>query len=144
MSSKPSKPLSGTVIPPRSVAPAALDGFAALTQLVNAAQECIQVHATENTKQAKIRAYESTEISRIKAAEGILRLYFEQSFAERRSTMDAMFDRLDRAIDASDAQLIGEVVRGVVDIAKTSPLANLGDLSQIRAALDDPDQVWDL
>ena len=27
---------------------------------------------------------------------------------------------------------------------QTSPLADLGDLSQIRAALDDPNQVWEL
>jgi hypothetical protein len=36
------------------------------------------------------------------------------------------------------------MVNAVVDLAKTSPLADLGDLSQIRAALDDPDQVWEL
>ncbi len=32
----------------------------------------------------------------------------------------------------------------IVDIAQSSPLADLGDLSQIRKALDDPNQVWDL
>lgn len=141
------KPLSGEVIPPKSrktPMPAALDGLAALNQLVDAARECITVHAVENTKQARISAYETTEVSRIKAAEGILRQYFHQAFAERRATTDALFERLDAAIEAGDSQTIGEVVKGVVDIAKSSPLADLGDLGKIRAALDDPDQVWDL
>ncbi|TSD96352.1 hypothetical protein FOV72_11895 [Gordonia rubripertincta] len=141
------EPLSGEVVSPGSgkvAMPRALDGFAALNQLVDAARECITVHAVENTKQAKISAYETTEVARIKAAEGILRKYFNRAFAERRATTDALFERLDTAIEAGDSQMIGEVVKGVVDIAKSSPLADLGDLSKIRAALDDPDQVWDL
>ncbi len=146
MTNKKTEPLTGTVeSPPRKISiPRQLDGFAALSQLVNAAQDCIEVHATEKTEQAKIHAYESVEMSRIKAAETVLLQYFENSFAERRNTIDALFQRLDGAIENGDSQLIGEVVRGVVDIAKTSPLADLGDLGQIRAALDDPDQVWDL
>ncbi|MEE3851793.1 hypothetical protein VZC37_15730 [Gordonia sp. LSe1-13] len=139
-----SKPLSGEVIRPTSSMPAALDGFTALNELVDAARECITVHAVENTKQARIAAYENTEVARIKAAEGILRQYFDHTFAERRATTDAMFARLDAAIEAGDSQLISEVVKGVVDVAKSSPLAAMGDLGQIRKALDDPDQVWEL
>ncbi|GAC84578.1 hypothetical protein GP2_024_00050 [Gordonia paraffinivorans NBRC 108238] len=140
-----SKPLTGDVIPPRKKAtPGALEGFAALNQLVGAARECITIHALENTKQARIQAYAHTEIARIKAAESVLRDYFAQAFAERRVTTDAMFERLDAAIETGDSQVISDVVRAVVDIAKSSPLKDMGDLSQIRAALDDPDQVWDL
>ncbi|UCZ89096.1 hypothetical protein [Gordonia sp. WA4-43] len=140
-----STPLTGEVLGSgkRSIV-AGIDGFAALNQLVDAAQECITVFATENTKQARIAAYETTEITRIKAAEGILRQYFEATFDERRANFEALFERLDTALEKCDSQTITDVVRGVVDIAKTSPLADLGDLSQIRAALDDPDQVWDL
>jgi hypothetical protein len=35
------------------------------------------------------------------------------------------------------------MVRGIVDIAKSSPSPDLGDLGKIRAALDDLDQVWE-
>lgn len=141
------KPLTGDVLRPKNTGlrvPAGIDGLAALNQLVDAARECITVHATENTKQARIAAYESTEVARIKAAEGILRQYFDATFAERRTNFAALFERLDRALDSGDSQAIRDVVNGVVDIAKSSPLADLGDLGQIRAALDDPDQVWDL
>lgn len=122
----------------------ALDGFQALNELVGAARECILTHQVEKTKQVKLRAYEQAEVSRIKAAENILRSYFEQVFAERRSNFDALFTRLDQALDQGNGEAISAVVRGIVDIARTSPLADLGDLSQIRAALDDPDHVWDL
>lgn len=132
----------GKVLPPRTVGP--LDGFAALSQIVNAVQDCINVHAEENTKQAKIAAYESIEVSRIKAAESILKQYFDQSFAERRTTFDEMFARLDAALDQGNPAVINSVLTGIIEVARTSPLAAGGDLGQIRAALDDPDHVWDL
>lgn len=133
---------------PRAVADSSrvnpLDGFAALTQIVDAARELIVVCETERTKRAQIDAYGKTEIARIRAAESILASYFEQVFAERRSTFATLFVRLDSALERSDGESVNLIVRGIVDIAKASPLADLGDLSQIRAALDDPDQVWDL
>lgn len=122
----------------------ALDGFTALGKMVEAARECITIHQVENTNRGRIRAYQETEVGRIKAAEAILRGYFEQSFAERRTAFEELFSRLDQALEQGDGEVISVVVRGIVDVARTSPLADLGDLSQIRAALDDPDQVWDL
>jgi hypothetical protein len=60
------------------------------------------------------------------------------------STFETLFARLDSALERSDAQAVNVIVSGIVDVAKSSPLADLGDLGKIRAALDDPDQVWDL
>ncbi|WP_234808289.1 hypothetical protein [Mycolicibacter kumamotonensis] len=122
----------------------ALDGFNALTQIVDVTRECIKVTQSESTQRTRIRAYEKTEVARIKAAEAVLKDYFEQVFAERRATFEALFTRLDQALEAGNGEALNAVVRGIVDIARTSPLADLGDLGQIRAALDDPDQVWDL
>lgn len=132
------------VVKPGKGAITAPDGFAALTEIVEAARECIVVHDVERTNRAKIRAYEATEVARIKAAENILRSYFEQVFAERRTTFGELFSRLDQALEQGNSEVVNAALRGIVDIARTSPLADLGDLSQIRAALDDPDQVWDL
>jgi len=121
-----------------------LQGFDALNQIVNAARECIAVHQVESTKRERLRVYEAAEVQRIKAAESILKAYFEQVFAERKSNFEELFNRLDSALLAGDGETISVMVRGIVDIAKSSPLADLGDLSKIRAALDDPDQVWEL
>lgn len=125
-----------------AVGPAA--GFAALTQIVNAAQDCAVVIAQERTKQTRLAAYRDTEVAKVKAAESVLRKYFDDVFAERRANIDGLFERLDRALDAGDPALINQMVNAVVDLAKSSPLADLGDLSHIRAALDDHDQVWEL
>lgn len=122
----------------------AADGFAALTQIVEATRECIHLHEEESTKRARIAAYEASEVARIRAAESILRDYFVQVFAERRSIYEELFTRLDRAMDEGNNEALHAVVVGIVDVAKSSPLADMGDLSQVRAALDDPNQVWDL
>lgn len=121
-----------------------LQGFDALNQIVNAARECITVHQVESTNRAKLQTYETAEVTRIKAAESVLKDYFGQVFAERRSNFEELFNRLDDALEANDGETVNLMVRGIVDIAKSSPLADLGDLSKIRAALDDPDQVWEL
>ena len=95
-------------------------------------------------KRTRIRAYEETEVARIRAAEKVLQGYFEQVFAERRGNFEQLFSRLDDALEKGNGEATAVVLQSIVDIARTSPLADLGDLSQIRAALDDPDQVWDL
>ncbi|MFE2627198.1 hypothetical protein ACFXDP_04565 [Streptomyces sp. NPDC059374] len=119
------------------------DVFDALSQIVDATRECIHIHEVESSKRARIRAYEAIEVARIRAAEAVLKDYFTQAFAERRNLYEEMFVRLDRALEEENGEVLHAVVRGIVDIAKSSPLADMGDLSQIRAALDDPDQVWE-
>lgn len=122
----------------------ALQGFDALNQIVAAAKECVAVREVEGTKRARLQTYETTEVARIKAAESVLKDYFAHAFAERRSNFEELFTRLDGALEANDGETVALMVRGIVDIAKTSPLADLGDLSKVRALLDDSDQVWEL
>ncbi|BDX32242.1 hypothetical protein TUM20985_27890 [Mycobacterium antarcticum] len=124
--------------------PTSLQGFNALGQIVEAAREFGAFYQTEHTKRDRLRTYGEVEVERIKSAEGILRQYFDQIFDERRTNFEAFFARLDVALENRDGETINTVVRGIVDIAQSSPLAQLGDLSQIRAMLDDPDQVFDL
>lgn len=115
-----------------------------MNQLVDAARECITIHATEKTKQQKIEAYASVELAKIKTAETVLKDYFEKSFTERRATFDQLFANLHRALDQGNSEVVSAVLDSIVDTAKSSPLANAGDLSQIRSALDDPNHVWEL
>lgn len=138
---EPKKVHVGEVLPPRALS--AFDGFTALAQMVDAVQDCVKVHAVESTKQAQFAAYEATEVARIKAAESVLKNYFEQAFAERRANFEGLFERLDTALDRGDQQAVSTVLTGIVEIARTSPLAAMGDLGQIRAAIDDPDHVWE-
>jgi hypothetical protein len=135
----------GKVIPPAAKkALSSVDGLAALRELVDTARECFVLHEVESTKRARLQAYERTEVAKIKAAEAVLKQYFDQVFAERRGLYDDMFSRLDTAMEQDQPEVVHTLLRGIVDVARDSPIANVGDLSQIRAALDDPDQVWEL
>jgi hypothetical protein len=141
---EPTEPLVGQIVEGAKRPVPAIDGLSALTQIVETTHKFLQVHAEQATKRARLHVYQETEVGRIKAAESVLRNYFDQVFAERRSIYEEMFARLDRALDEGNNAALHSVVVGIVDIAKSSPLADMGDLAQVRAALDDPDQVWDL
>lgn len=143
MASEPQKAITGKVVKSGTAAAksvAGIDAMAALTELVN----CVTVVQQERTKQQRLRTYAELEVARINAAEGVLLDYFERSFAERRQNFNELFERLDTAIANGDGEAANAVVRGIVDIARESPLANLGDLGAIRKALENESQVWEL
>ena len=137
---EPMKAIVGKVVSVGKNAVPAVNPIEALTQIV----DCVKAIQVEGTKRKRLSAYETTEIARIKAAEVVLRDYFAESFRERRKNFDEMFQRLDSALEQGNGEAAAIVVRGIVDIARESPLANMGDLGQIRLALDDPNQVWEL
>lgn len=137
---EPKKAIVGKVVSVGKNAVPAVNPIEALTQIV----DCVKAIQVEGTKRKRLSAYETTEIARIKAAEVVLRDYFAESFRERRKNFDEMFQRLDSALEQGNGEAAAIIVRGIVDIARESPLANMGDLGQIRAALDDPNQVWEL
>ena len=137
---EPKKAIVGKVVSVGKNAVPAVNPIEALTQIV----DCVKAIQVEGTKRKRLSAYETTESARIKAAEVVLRDYFAESFRERRKNFDEMFQRVDSALEQGNGEAAAIVVRGIVDIARESPLANMGDLGQIRAALDDPNQVWEL
>jgi hypothetical protein len=121
----------------------AVDALGALTQLVDAAREAVKIHEVESTKREKLKTYRETEIARIQASERVLREYFDRVFEERRETHRHLFASLDLALQSGDVAAMQTVVGGIVDVARISPLANLGNLSELRAAMDDPDAVFE-
>lgn len=120
------------------------DAFSALTTMVDSVTEFGRVREQERTKREAVTAHADLERQRIQAAASVLSDYFDKTFAERRGNFEALFTRLDAATEAGDASSMAASLDAIVKIAQTSPLADLGDLGQIRKALDDPDHVWDL
>lgn len=120
------------------------DAFAALNQIVAAAREYGQIRQTEATKRAAIAAEEHVQVDRIRAAEGVLRLYFDRVFEERANTNGEMFARLDEAMESGDPQMVHAVVRGIVDLAQASPLAGLKDFGKLWAELGTNDNPIEL
>ena len=120
------------------------DALTALREIVAAAREYGRIRQEEQTKRAAIAAEEHVQVDRIQAAEKILRLYFESVFAERSQTNEEMFIRLDHAMDSGDPQMVHAVVRGIVDLAQSSPLAGLEDFGKFWAELGTDDNPVEL
>lgn len=110
-----------------------LDAFKALNEVVQAAREYGEISQVEQSRRAAIAAAEAVQVARLQAAENTLKLYFDRVFAERKETNEAMFVRLDQAMEAGDPQMVNAVVRGIVDLAQSSPLAGLEDFGKFWA-----------
>lgn len=121
-----------------------VDALAALNQIVTAARESVEIHETERTKREKLRTYRETEVRRIKSSEKMLKQYFDQIFAERAETHRKLFAGLDVALESGDTAALQTIVGGIIEVARTSPLAGIGDMAELKRAMDDPDAVFDL
>lgn len=141
--SERNEPLAGKIVV-RAKDVTAADAFSAVTQIVDIAREFVAEHDEHVTKRQQLYTYEVTEVARIKAAETTLRNYFDLVFAERRAIYQELFARMDRALEEGNNEVLHSVVTGIVDLAKNSPLAELGDLSRVRAAWDDPNKTYEL
>lgn len=113
--------------------------LSALTQIVGAASDYGKIRQQELTKREAIAAIERSELRRLQAAETTLRLYFDMVFAERAKTNEELFARLDQAVESGDPQMVHAVVRGIVDLAQTSPLKDLGGFGKFWAELGTAD-----
>lgn len=118
------------------------NAFAALDSIVSAANDFITLRETERSHREEMSAYRALETERIKAAETVLTDYFSKVFAERNQNFADLWARLDEAARKGDTSTVAQLMHGIVDLAKSSPLADLGELPKLRAALDDPDHVW--
>jgi len=140
--------LKGTVLPPKATGAAvgklsSADALSALNQIVDAVRESIQIHQTESTKREKLKTYRETEVARVKASEKVLREYFDRIFEERRETHTRLFKSLDLALESGDVSAMQTFVGGIVEVARTSPLANISNLGELRRAMDDPNAVFE-
>ncbi|MCA0146764.1 hypothetical protein [Blastococcus sp. LR1] len=143
MTAAKKQPVTGEVLPASPALPS-IDVLGALNHVVDGTLDYLKVRGEEQTKQQRIDAYATVEVARIQEASALLKGYFEQVFAERSTTIDGLFKHLDDAMASGNDESAGMALQGIVDLAKSSPLAAMGDLTQVRKALDDPDHVWEL
>lgn len=120
------------------------DALNALGTIVHLAQEYGRLVQTEQTKRAAIAAAENMHVARVQAAESTLKMYFDRVFEERRQTSDEMFVRLDQALEAGDPQMVNAVVRGLVELAQSSPLSGMEDFGKFWADYGTPENPIEL
>lgn len=145
---EPQRVLNGKVLPAKKTAAglgnaSTADAFSALSQIVDGVRESFQIHQTESTKREKLKTYREVEVRRIEAAEKTLHDYFDLTFGERRETNRRLFENFDLARKSGDVAAMQVAVGGIVEVARTSPLAGIGNLSELRKALDDPDTIFE-
>jgi len=73
-----------------------------------------------------------------------LRDYFDRHYQERSMVYNRMLDNLDRAVETGDITAVPTIVNGIVDLARVSPLAAVGDLGDLIRAMTDPDAIVEL
>ncbi|RNE48052.1 hypothetical protein [Corynebacterium alimapuense] len=120
------------------------EAFVSLKEIVTVVQSLVELHEKESTKREQLVAYRETEIARLQLAENTLHHYFDLIFAERRETNKRLFNGLDAAVRSGDVAAMQTVVGGIVQVAQTSPLADIGNLTGLIEAMDDPKAVFEL
>ncbi len=104
--------------------------------------ECVRDIQKEHTEQIRLRESARVEVERIHAMRDVLLDYLDRSFDERRNNFQQLFERLDSAIAADNAQLATAVLDSVVKLAEASPFKALNDVAAARAALSEKGKEW--
>lgn len=120
------------------------EALAALNNVIEAAREYFKLRDQHQITRAQIGAYQSLETERVRAAETVLTAYFDSVFKERAGNFQHLWTRLDQAAEIGNDDQVRDMLGAIVSLAQTSPLSGLADLGAIRAALDDPNKVWEL
>lgn len=103
--------------------------------MAEAYQEWHRISEQEQTKRESIEAWKQCQLKKLNNQREVMELYFQNTYAERAHNFSELFERLDKGIELGDTTLVAGCLQGIVDIAKTSPLAGVKEIFQ---ALDDP------
>jgi predicted RNA-binding protein with EMAP domain len=113
-----------------------------LQEIVAAYHQYQTVHAEEQTKRRDIEAWEKTTLKEIENRRDVLLAFLEHSFDERAKNFQDLFKVLDQALTSEDNENVGLVLEKITELAKSSPLEGLKDLSVVQAALVDSNHEW--
>lgn len=112
---------------------AALEAF---DRLIGAWKDYKITAEIEATKRENIRAWRDANVKAIEKNTEILKAYLEQAFAERRHTINQLFQRLDSGIEAGNPELVSLAMTAIISVTQESPLKGA---QQLIAGMYDPD-----
>ena len=115
-----------------------------LNDIVTSCTEYLKIQEQEKTKRQEITTREKITIAEIQAKRELLINSLECSFDERAKNFNSLFQLVERAIDNEDNQQLSLALQGIITLAQSSPFDSLTDFSRVKAALDDPNHVWEL
>ncbi|MCQ2234974.1 MAG: hypothetical protein MJZ24_09580 [Paludibacteraceae bacterium] len=111
-----------------------LQAVEAFGQLVSAWKEYKITKEVETTKRAQIAAWRDVELTRLDHQRGLLESYLTQTFQERRTVIEGMFNTLDQGIANGDNQLVSMAMQNIISVVQTSPLQGV---QKILAQMED-------
>jgi hypothetical protein len=114
-----------------------------IQEMVSAYTDYLKIAEEEKTKRRDIEAWEKTRIAEISAQRDLLIGYLEKSFDERAVNFHTLFAIVDSAIASGNNEQLALALNTITDLAKSSPFKDLVHLSNVRAALDDPNHEWE-
>ncbi len=114
-----------------------------LHDIVSAYSEYKKIAEVERTKRREITAKEKIIIAQIEAKRDSALRHLDRSFDERAEKFRRLFEVVDRAITTGDNQQLALTLNSITELAQSSPFKDLASLSSVKAALDDPDRVWE-
>ena len=123
-----------------------VENAAAIGQIVDGlktAADAIREIAVQRTEQERIRQNARVEIEQIHAVRDTMLRYLDRSFDERRSNFDALFTRLDTAIERGSLEAMAMTLDAVVMLAQSSPFKDLADVGKAKAAIQDKSREWE-
>lgn len=112
-------------------------------EIVQAYTEYLRIAEEEKTKRLEIKAWEKVTLAEIRAKRDFLINHLEHSFDERAKNFQSLFQVVERAMTSGDNQKLGLALQAIVSLAKSSPFKELADLSNVKAALNDPEHMWE-
>lgn len=115
-----------------------------LNDVIQAWTDYLKVAEAEKTKRRNIEAWEQVTLAEIQTKRDFLIGYLDRSFDERTNNFQSLFQAVDRAMSSGNNQQLGLALHAIVELAKSSPFKDIADLSTVKAALNDPEHVWDL
>lgn len=121
-----------------------IDAMRVFNDIRTSVDEYVLVIQNEATKRAEIRATADATIEHIHAQHDLLVSYLQLAHDERAKLFSGLFKSLDKAMEIGDAQIVGDLLGSITDIAKKSPFADLKDIAGIRDMWKDKDTEIEL
>jgi hypothetical protein len=115
--------------------------FLCINDIVRQGHAYLKVVETEQTKRDEIESWRQTTLADINLKRELVIGYLYRSFDERSQNFQSLFQTIDRALSTEDNHQLSLALDAIVHLANSSPFQ---DLSKVRAALNNPNHVWEL
>jgi hypothetical protein len=115
---------------------------ASLSMLVQEAGSTLRHLSEQSTARRRIATWEDAEIIRLHEVSRVVRLHLERAHDERQAALGALVAGVQASVAAQDVDALTRILDTMVDLLKTTPLAELVSLEAVAAKLGDPGAVF--